>query len=131
MKIIFRYGESDARHHMLDEQDTQSVVYRYKAFDCPEFRRGQKEQRAWVIDKIVADEDIDIISNSDIIFGQLRLCVAQKMLKPEDFKVLYYEKNEKLELKVFPSGKVDPWPKNFMNENTNICLDLLVAEGRK
>lgn len=118
MKVIFRYGESDSRYDMLANQ-------RGKRFDCPEFRKGQVQQRAWVLDQIVAGEDIDIISNSDIIFGQLRLCVARKMLKPEDLKVIYYEHGEKLELKVFPDGTVDPWPSGFMNESINICTDLL------
>ena len=118
MKVIFRYGESDSRHDMLTDQSG-------KRFDCPEFRKGQKQQRAWVIDQIVAGEDIDIISNSDIIFGQLQLCVARKMLKPEDLKVIYYERGEKLELKVFPNGMVDQRPSGFMNENINICTALL------
>lgn len=128
MKIIFRYGESDTRRQMYADQLKDNLGYR---IDCPEHLKGQLEQRAWVLDRVVTKEDVDIISNSDIIFGQLRLCVAQKLLKPEELRVIYYERDKKLELKVFPLGRIDPWPEHFMNESTNISLDLLAAEVKK
>ncbi len=119
MKIIFRYGESDTRKQMLADQLKDNLGYR---IDCPENFKGQIQQRAWVLDRVVTEEDVDIISSSDIIFGQLRLCVVQNLLKPEELKVIYYEKDKKLELKVFPSGRINPWPKNFMNESAKISL---------
>lgn len=115
---------------MLGEQMAE---HQGKMFDCPEYRKDQKTQRAWVLDQIAAGEDIDIISNSDIVLGQIRLCVAQKMLKPEDVQVIYYAsiQGDKMHISVLPSGALNVWPHGFMCENENISLNLLALEGRK
>lgn len=128
MKIIFRYGEADVLNRMRADQ-TAECIKRHAYY--PECGRGQTGQRAWVLDRVVLEDDVDIISSSNVIFDQLRLCVAQRLLKPEELVVYYYEKNEKIRLKVFPSGRVDHWPADFMNEESKIAMDLMTSNGLK
>lgn len=128
MKIIFRYGEADVLARMRADQMAEGVKTR--AY-YPECGRGQIGQRAWVLDRVVLEDDVDIISSSNAIFDQLRLCVAQGLLKPEELNVYYYEKCEKIRLGVFPSGHIDRRPADFMNEDSNIARAILAEESKR
>lgn len=127
MKIIFRYGEADTLDRIRSDQKSDGV--KTLAY-YPECGKGQKGQRAWVIDRVVTKDDVDIVSSSDVIFGELRLCVARKLLRPEDLVVYHYEKDEKLRLRVLQSGRIDPWPNNFMAESVGISLDILRKDAK-
>lgn len=128
MNITFRYGDSTEREHIDAAQEASGAI----VCTYPEVGKSQREQRAWTLGVCIAGKNVDILSSSDIILSQLRLCVAQNMLKPEDFHVIYHYGNGKtMQLKVYPSGAIEVWPRGFMDELENIQLDLIDAMGKE
>lgn len=127
-KMIELY-ESEAASVIAMLMDSNLKAVRFRNPLCNLHQKSRRIFMSLVCKQVALGKNVTILTQDDIIFDTMLLCVKRGLISKDDVTVWFYGNNNvaREEVKVVETGGVEFQPRGFLDETEDILFELMGA----